>query len=300
MDLLLRLPPALENQFWSSDSCRKQQRILDQFGLLLGLLTNTLWSNASSRCGMHVAMRMTFCVQVAHLTWLWSDTASYMRWRLVVALAQRFRWLAVFVYSATTLATESMFDSITSQVFSATGNWKLLVGVIGLATLPFLLNSINHPLSFRLQLIFSFIITALYLQFALPHQLRAIEMYDLRKLIKPSCQVLHSLLCPAAPAYEHSNQQLCSSNNAELLLIFMFLLIAVILPLTVMYWHEYSCKVAFLRQCQEEGTLSDLHITPLSPPVCTLGILSLCIAAWASVGVWTSARAAIPAATRMG
>jgi hypothetical protein len=223
-----------------------------------------------------------------------------MRWRLVVTLAQRFRWMAIFVYMATTRATESLFDSIASQVFSGTGHWKLLVAVIGWVTLPFLLNSINHPLSFRLQLIFSFIKAAMYVRFALPHQLKAIEMYGLRKLIKPSCQMLHSLLCPAAPSYEHSNQQLCSSNNAELLLIFMFLLIAVILPLTLMYWHEYSCKVAFLKKCQEEGTLSDLHITPLSPPVCTLGILSLCIAAWASVGVWTSARAAIPAAAKIG
>jgi hypothetical protein len=251
MDTFLQLGP-LEQEYWSSPSTHNSLRIVDTLGLILGVSSAIgICIQAWGRDFPCIPSIIGMIMQMAQLIWLLCYNNSYMRVRLSLMLVQRVRWMVV-VFILYSMPTSRLYGlSKFTRMASASGHTGSIeaFGTV-LLTQPILalLACANHPLPFKHQAAMSVITIIFYTKHMHHHQVTAVEIFQLQGWVEPTCRQLQAALLAPLPGNLATPTHICScTGTTSFVMMYVFVLIAVILPLHLHYWHENASKAAWLK-----------------------------------------------------
>jgi hypothetical protein len=268
LDPLLRLSSSAEEEFWSDPSTNDRVLLYDKVALVLGATLHALsalfkpsWP-LEARAGIWLGGAM----QVVQLCWALCSSSSYTRHRRWATIAQRLRWLLVVPVLQAHSDAEHLFIMQPSAQLGGPAAYKALLQLILLFSTPPVFLSLVHPAPFRHAVLFSAGTLVQHVVYGLPHQLQALDMHGLRPLVPPACAVAHALLDPSALSLgPGAAPALCSAERASFFLVFSYLLVAAVVPLTMGYWSERGAKEAWLRRRpgqEAAGAPGGLHRRP--------------------------------------
>ncbi len=141
----------------------------------------------------------------------------------------------------------------------------------------------NHPLPFSSQALITAINFFMYLLLALPHQIRALDLYELRRWLQPSCRVLETVsMVPVMVGEGFTSSACCSPNVDRLVIAHVFMVLGSLVPLGLVYWQERSSKAAFLHSRGIRGG-PEPGLPWVLIVVCTW---CGCAASWAALSAW--------------
>lgn len=291
MNAFLTLPTEVEARYWQAPETQRQLAIIDTCGLALGLIINGALTLAHWREKGLTAPPIMFWFAVAQLPQLLLlayRRPFYMKYRTLITLLQRVRWFI----GVRRLLCQDMVLTMELLVpvhhsMARMGTWKAVLAMVGYINVPALLSSLNHPLGFKLQLLMALCLFVAEAG-ALVHQTQALRLSGTAHLAQPACWALHS--CLFAPIAHHTDLSMgaCQSEIVDrFMLMFALVVVGIIVPVQLSYWHEYTCKRLFLQneQLQSSGASSSAHRSrtwplPVSPALVLFHVWISCALAW--------------------
>jgi hypothetical protein len=287
MDATLRLQPHLEARFWGSASVQRQLQIADITGIGFNMALNALAISLLHVLPLHFHLLGSMAaLQLLLIGWCLFRVESYMRWRVPILLVQRIRWVAMVAHTCYGHTTEEVFLQVHRHLAAFAGSWSAFVVLAFYVPLLALLNAINLIPPFWQAAPLAFATLVVHTQLALPHQMQALQDYDAQRFVQPACEAVERIvLAPfnmlarsqAIGAHFLDAARCSSPAAAEVLFSWLFVVVAVLMPLHSQHYWEYSAKAAFLRATSQPHVASRRHAS------LTVFIAS----AWAAVAaVW--------------
>ena len=284
MNVLLALPPNLERRFWQHQT--RQLQWVDVVGTAFYVSINTIsiaFLRLPSRYTLF--MSLTVVLQLLQLAWCLLRPWSYVRWRLPIVLLHRLRWMVMVAHCCYYLSLDQVMLFIGGNLAqNAAGSVRAFIAVTTYMPALALGQSLNNMVPFKHAAWVSEATLAIYMCLALPHQVHALQEYDLQRFVQPACQAMHSLvLTPFTsvrpqPSGMGRFSTCCSSPAAApLLLSWLYAVIAVLLPLQFQHLTEHRAKVAFLRSTLQVAVGPQPYS---SPWMCIAYSWAACAIAW--------------------
>jgi hypothetical protein len=281
MDRCLLLQRGLEQVYWQQPSRSSRQDAADNRSLeataivAIGCL---LWlhGQAAASAMVTLAALATTLLQLLQLACMRLARPRYLRQRAAIMWVQRAGALA-------------LAGAMSGPAMDTVGHGTPGAAVAAVLMLPggALLSSLAHRLTFQQSLAPSLASAGLYLLLGLPLQRALLQQQHLQDWAQPACSTLNALLTRPLLLLGAGNTHLCADPDAAatLLLLYSFLLGAVLLPLQLRYWRERASKLAFLAQLNAHGGLPGALPSRLLPPLyawalatTAWGLLGICIA----------------------
>ena len=98
---------------------------------------------------------------------------------------------------------------------------------------------LHHPLRYKHQLLMALVEVGAYFAYALPHQLAAIELFNVRPWVQPACKAIDSTVLAMVPTVDKRGlSHLCDSEQtaAPQVLVFCYVAIALLFSINFIYW----------------------------------------------------------------
>jgi hypothetical protein len=97
---------------------------------------------------------------------------------------------------------------------------------------------LNHQLPYKQHLLMSLVQLGIYLTHALPHQLAALELYQLHPWVQPACKAVDRAVLAMVPTADLGFGQLCEQQQmaAQLVMVFCYVAIALLFSINFIYW----------------------------------------------------------------
>ncbi len=287
----LVLPGPLEARYWSDKQIVQQTVMLDRLGLALGAAINLFYGFAtiSKVWPVDVVCMITGAAQLLHIVWTWYDSRSHCKWRLVIALIHRLRWVAIIMYVTAHGTMEQLLSPYSGKHLHH-ASWRAFCTIVVTTSMQAVIASTNLPLPARYQAIYALVIVAMYASVLAHHQLAAMELLRVIPHLNATCLAFRKVLTPSflevyppgvVPMY-------CSPGNELLFLTFLYMLLAGLLPLALTYWHEYCSKRAFLRRLKPTQD-HKRFLKPFLDFGSAVGPLGRAVGCWAALSIcWST------------
>ena len=278
MDRCLLLQRGLEQVYWQQPSRSSRQDAADQRGLVATAIVAVsclLWlhGQAAASPTVTLAALATTLLQLLQLAWMRLARPSYHRRCAAIMWAQRAGALA-------------LAGAMSGPAMDALGPGTPGAATAAVRILPAwaLLSSLAHRLTFQQSLAPALASLGLYLLLGLPLQRALLLQHHLQDWSQPACSALNALLTRPLLMLGSGNTHLCADPHAAatLLLLYPFLLGAVLLPLQLRYWRERASKLAFLAQLHVHSGLPGALPSRLLP---LLYAWALATTAWGLLGI---------------
>lgn len=252
----VHLPHGLEGAYWSSRAAYQEITLTDRLALFTVLVIRfTIQLLARYFIGTHQTPALYFNLavlasQVLQLAWLLVWTASYYRYRSWINTTQRLRSIVVpvllFLLPRTSQETAAGTWYATT-LMSRAGTWRALFMVVGSYPLLQCLASFNHQLSLKPLLMVNVVVLAQYVRVYLPEQLRMLDTLWLRDRLHSACMATHVIVSPAIAGVDATPAP-CYTGAEAVLLIFVHIQLALVLPVWCAYRRGKTGKARFLQQ----------------------------------------------------
>lgn len=261
----LSMPADTEQAFWNSEETQKRLISLDRWGLSTGILLNVILAKVSSRNGRTNLPIMTgftllaMMLQFLQLIWAWLPQTrhkqAYLAYRMRCTLFQRVLRLLMQAVCAFLMDPYHTYSSLVHSgglADSPSSHWRHFMLDLLLTPLLGLLNTLNHPLPLRLQLVIIMIKATFNLAHNIPAAAAALARLGCEPLAHTTCKALDNTLglfvniAPQAlsPGFGH----VCARHTMEFVLALAYMALTVVVPLHLTYWYERQCKLGFLHR----------------------------------------------------
>lgn len=248
MDILLNLPPDVEPQYWTSPSTQQQLKQADTLGLAMGILSNLLMLAIFPRPAARVYHAIIVSTQAAQLLWLWARPASYMRARFYINWAQRMRVLLGMTLAFARKPTDAGFQGVAQSLGSPGGEMRVFALILLSWPCINILASLNHSLPFKSHLVLTTVLCISHTVAGMPHQTHAIKRYGLQGWAESSCWLFEFLFFGPSVTHPHLLGDMCHGRHTVSLVTGgVFMVLAYLGPLHVVYWIERLSKATFLK-----------------------------------------------------
>ena len=101
---------------------------------------------------------------------------------------------------------------------------------------------LHHPLPYKHQLLMALVQLGVYLAYALPCQLEALELYQLQPLVQHACKSIDCVVLAMLPTLDSGFGLMCEGQQpaSRLVLTFCYVAIAILFPVNFVYWEVSS------------------------------------------------------------
>lgn len=244
MSALLTLPDAWEDVYWRSPTTQQQLVVTDTYGLCMGIICHISGAMLAPNSHHRAALATAALLQVLQLVWLYRHRRSYFKLRMAVTLMQRLRWLMARYLLA---IRGSMLQQFLVKNYSQAGIRTFLAATV-LSPVMSLISSMNHQLPFRLQLILITAGLGIEASGAWQQSVKVLELSGMEPVAQRICRGATQMLLIPWAFPERNTEELCMRHGATFTVVILTLLLSVLLPLQLVYWHEYSSKSSFMLQ----------------------------------------------------
>jgi hypothetical protein len=264
MDATLVLAPDLERRFWALSGVRRQLQVADALGHGFNMALNILAVLLLDTLPQHsLVIGSMAALQLFLIVWSLARVDAYMRWRLPLVLLQRLRWLLLVGHTCYYRSAGEVLLNARGHLVANAGSWGAFVVLAAYMPLLTLLHVANLTLPFRLSALLSLATLALHTRLALPHQVQALQDYRVQHYAQPACEAVQSaVLAPVmasralSPGWSCCGGPAAAAAAARLLFSWLFVVVAVLLPLHFQHYWEYTSKAAFLRAVARQDASS--------------------------------------------
>ena len=97
---------------------------------------------------------------------------------------------------------------------------------------------LHHPLPYKHHLMMTLVQLGIYLAYALPHQLAALEIYQLQPWVHRACKPIDGTVLAMLPTVDLGFGQLCEQQQVagRMVLVFCYVAIALLFSVNFIYW----------------------------------------------------------------
>lgn len=287
MNYILMLPGGLENDFWTSSFVVKQLALVDFAGVALALVTNT---------GAAIAMKtpmacflyfMAAILQALQLLWMSCSSRSYFSHRNMVTLLQRLRGLLFCLPIGIGIATQShMLHPFCAQVLANPQHgWLRTASIVLMTPTAFLMSALYHPVPFAYLLPVSIITLCVDIYGYHHHKMVLLQAVNAQPLLGKACSTLSAIL--ASPTLDTPHRiNFCEAHAITVVPAFVFVVVAILLPLHLTYWQEMSAKQVYLQRLQDSSCSSESSNAETSNGVRFISFMVWTAAAWSTICLW--------------
>jgi hypothetical protein len=261
----LSMPAGTEQAFWNYEETQKRIVSMDRWGLSTGILLNLLFAKFclrnDGRTNFPIMTSFTLMVlllQFLQLSWAWMPQTRYQRaylaYRMRCTLFQRVLRLSMQVVGVYLMDPEHTYSNLRRggrSVDSASSSWRHFMLALLLTPLLGLLNTLNHPLPLRPQLVITVIKATFDMTHTVPAAAAALTRLGFEPHAHTTCKALDDTIGLfaniASLAQMPGISHVCARHTMEFVLAIAFMALTVVVPLQLTYWYERQCKLGFLQ-----------------------------------------------------
>lgn len=277
--MLLRLPQPLEAQFWTSPVVVKQLTLFDFAGIFFAVVTN-LWAAFTVKVSLSSMFYSSAAfLQLLQLLWMWRDSKSYFKHRNTITVLQRLRGLVVSLLIGLSLETRLVHPFGAQMLANPQASWTSTASITLMTPTATLMSALYHSSPFK-HLVYLSAIAFLVDCCAFHHHKRILyQATKAQPLLAQTCSKLHAALSLPMAAM-HPSFTICPTHAMYIIPAFVYIFVAILIPLQVTYWQEEAAKYYYLK-AQSDSRACPTGLPPAPNALKALYFLLWGVVTWA-------------------
>jgi hypothetical protein len=220
--------------------------VLDFAGIIFAVVTN-LWAASSVETSLSLmCYSVAALLQLLQLLWMCRDSNSYFKQRNTITVLQRLRGIAVSLMIGLRTETRLVHPFGAKMLANPQVGWTSTASVTLMTPTATLMSALYHPAPFK-HLIYLSVLAFLVDCCAFHHHKHILyHAIKAQPLLAKTCSKLNAALAVPMAAM-NPNFSICPTHAMYIIPAFVYILVAILIPLQVTYWQEEAAKLYYLK-----------------------------------------------------
>jgi hypothetical protein len=223
--------------------------------------------------------------QALQLFWMSRNSKSYFAYRNNVTLLQRLRGLLFCVWIGIATQSHLLHPFCARVLADPRHGWLRTASIVLMTPTALLMSALYHPVPFAYLLPVSLITFCVDFYGYHHHKMVLLQAVQAQPLLGKVCSTFSAVF--ALPAVDTRNRiNFCEAHAITVVPAFVFVVVAILLPLHLTYWQEMSAKQLYLQRRKGNGCSSVSSNATTSNGVRFVSFLVWTAAAWTTLCLW--------------